>query len=595
MGKLGLLKKTCIILAVLEVLASAALAQTFTNLFSFDQTDGSGPNSLIQAADGNFYGTSGGGGSSTNCSSGCGTVFQITPEGVLTTIHSFDSTDGSGPSAMIQATDGNFYGITQQGGAFGYGTVFKITPEGALTTLYSFCSQANCADGEQPADLMQATDGNFYGTTSTDGVIGYGTVFTITPEGILTTLHRFIGPDGVRPTGVIQATDGKFYGTTSSGGTYGYGTVFQITSAGDLTSLYSFCARAGCPDGWGPQARLIQAKDGSFYGVTNLGGAHHYGTVFSITGTGTLQTLYSFCAQTRCRDGASPLAGLIQATDRNFYGVTYSGGAYQFGTVFEMGNGAMVTLHSFDLTDGAYPEAGLIQATDRSFYGTTTSGGAYRAGSILRMVVMPPAVTLSPTSLSFGYLALGETSATKTIWLKNSGTALLDINSIALSDENNFGWSSPNCGIVLAKSQRCNLLVTFAPQTLGKLTASFTFTDNASNSPQTVVLSGIAVEPATLAPASAAYPARVVGTTSLPRTFTLTNNQTVGLNSIAISTSGDFAVSATTCTTNLAAKSKCTINVTFTPTKTGTRTGSLSVSDSASNSPQASSLTGTGN
>jgi len=287
------------------------------------------------------------------------------------------------------------------------------------------------------------------------------------------------------------------------------------------------------------------------------------------------------------------MAGLIQATDTTFYGMTYSGGAHQFGTVFEMGSGAMVTLHSFDSTDGAYPQAGLIQATDGSFYGMTTSGGAYGAGTVFRMVVMPPAVTLGPTSLNFGNLALGETSVAKTIWLKNSGTALLNVTNIALSDSNNFAWSS-TCGSVLAKSQGCNLLVTFAPKTLGRLTGSYTFTDNASNSPQTVVLSGTGVEPATLAPATVAYPPRAVGTTSLPRTFALTNNQTVALNSIAISTSGDFAVSATTCTKNLATKSKCTINVTFTPTKTGTRTGSLSVSDSANNSPQTVSLTGTG-
>src|SRR5215472_7028172 len=312
MGKLGLPKKACIILAVLAAAAIGASAQTFTSLFSFDQADGSGPNSLIQATDGNFYGTSAGGGNSTNCSFGCGSVFQVTPEGVLTTLHSFDSIDGSAPSALIQATDGNFYGITGQGGAFGYGTVFKITPEGALTTLYSFCSQANCADGEAPNGyLIQATDGNFYGTTRTDGAIGYGTVFTITAEGRLTTLHSFKGPDGIAPTGLIQANDGKFYGTTNNGGTYGRGTFFQITSPGELTSLYSFCARAGCPDGWAPQANLIQATDGNFYGVTYLGGAHQYGTVFSITGTGILQSVYSFCAQTRCRDGASPMAGLI--------------------------------------------------------------------------------------------------------------------------------------------------------------------------------------------------------------------------------------------------------------------------------------------
>ena len=129
---------------------------------------------------------------------------------------------------------------------------------------------------------------------------------------------------------------------------------------------------------------------------------------------------------------------------------------------------------------------------------------------------------------------------------------------------------------------------------MGALTGTLTFTDNAPNSPQTVPLSGTGVVPARLTPASATYVAQTVGTTSAAKTFTLTNYQTVALTSIAISTTGDFAVSATTCTTSLAAKGKCTISVTFTPTATGTRTGQLSVSDSASNSPQTSALKGTG-
>jgi hypothetical protein len=141
---------------------------------------------------------------------------------------------------------------------------------------------------------------------------------------------------------------------------------------------------------------------------------------------------------------------------------------------------------------------------------------------------------------------------------------------------------------------KCKVSVTFTPTVLGKLTGTLTFTDNAPTSPQTVALSGTGVLPATLTPASATYPARLVGTTSPPKTFTLTNKQTVALTGIAISTTGDFAVSATTCTASLAAKGKCTISVTFTPTAIGTRTGQLSVSDSANNSPQTSNLKGTG-
>jgi hypothetical protein len=200
--------------------------------------------------------------------------------------------------------------------------------------------------------------------------------------------------------------------------------------------------------------------------------------------------------------------------------------------------------------------------------------------------------SVSPTSLGFANQVINTTSVAKTVTLTNTGTVELNIRSIAASA--NFAISKDTCGTKLAVGKKCKVGVTFTPTVPGKLTGRLTFADNAANNPQTVTLSGTGVLPATLAPASATYAAQKVGTTSKPKTFTLTNNQNVTLNSIAISTTGDFAVSATTCATSLAAKKKCSISVTFTPTGTGTRTGQLSVSDSASNSPQTSSLTGTG-
>jgi hypothetical protein len=166
------------------------------------------------------------------------------------------------------------------------------------------------------------------------------------------------------------------------------------------------------------------------------------------------------------------------------------------------------------------------------------------------------------------------------------------INSITVSA--NFAISAKTCGTTLAKGAKCTISVTFTPAVLGKLTGTLSVTNTASSSPLTLALSGTGVVQAALTPPSATYAEQSVGTTSTAKTFTLTNNQTVALTSIAISTTGDFAVSTTTCTTSLAAKGKCTISVTFTPTQTGTRTGQLSVSDSASNSPQTSALKGTG-
>jgi uncharacterized repeat protein (TIGR03803 family) len=343
-----------------------------------------------------------------------GTVFSLTPSGTLTTLYSFCSqsgcTDGQNTrAALVQATNGNFYGTTVSGGANGYGTVFKITPNGTLTTLYSFCSQSGCTDGQYPfAGLVQATNGDFYGTTEY-GAIGYGTVFKITPNGTLTTLHSFAGypTDGASPyAGLIQATNGDLYGTTTAGGANGGGTAFKITLSGTLTTLYSFCSRSGCTDGEGPVAGVVQATNGDLYGITNQGGADGYGTVFKITPSGTLTTLYSFGSQSG--DGANPTAGLVRATNGDLYGTTYLGGANNGGTVFSLTpSGTLTTLYSFcsqsGCTGGIDPYAGLVQATNGDLYGTTSSGGAYDAGTVFSLSVgLGPFVETLPTSGKVG-------------------------------------------------------------------------------------------------------------------------------------------------------------------------------------------------
>jgi uncharacterized repeat protein (TIGR03803 family) len=343
---------------------------TLTTLYSFcgqaGCTDGYRPFAgLIQGRDGNFYGTTGWGGANQSADSGRGggTAFKLTTSGTLTTLYSFCSqancADGYDPTGgVIQGTDGNFYGTTENGGANNDGTVFKLTPSGTLTTLHSFCSKANCADGIEPlAGVIQGNDGNFYGTTAFGGAKNDGTVFKLTPSGTLTTLHSFCSKDDPRKgcldgqnpyAGVVQGSDGKFYGTTTSGGAHSsYGTVFKLTLSGTLTTLYSFCSvgetsDGGCLDGYDPIANMIQGSDGNFYGTTNSGGAiipHNFGTVFMITTSGKLTTLYSFCSvgdpsMQACLDGNVP-DGLIEGGDGNLYGATVYGGANRDGTVFE--------------------------------------------------------------------------------------------------------------------------------------------------------------------------------------------------------------------------------------------------------------------
>jgi uncharacterized repeat protein (TIGR03803 family) len=305
-------------------------------------TDGESPVGLIQTKNGNLYGTTSVGGPE-----GGGTVFEIAPSGKLTTVYGFGS--NTNPNAgVIQAADGDFYGTTVSGGL--YGTIFKVTPAGVLTTLYTFCAQTNCADGRSPtAALVQATNGDFYSTTIGGGAYGYGTVFKMTPQGVLTTLHSFDSSDGAEPeSGVIQGSNGHFYGTTYDGGANLFGTVFEITAAGKFTTLYSFCSQPSCADGGIPEAGLAQATDGNFYGTTEIGGANincssgqGCGTIFEIA-NGKLTTLYSFCSQTNCSDGETPLSGaLLQATNGSFYGTTrYSGAdATGAGTLFSLSVG----------------------------------------------------------------------------------------------------------------------------------------------------------------------------------------------------------------------------------------------------------------
>jgi uncharacterized repeat protein (TIGR03803 family) len=269
-----------------------------TTLYSFcslaNCADGANPEGgLLQATNGDLYGTTFVGGSSC----GCGTVFRLTPTGKLIT-YSFGGGAGNYPiGGLIQATDGNIYGTAQVGGAFGGGTVFKMTLAGTLTAFYNFCSQFNgttCLDGASPyGGVVQATDGYFYGTTFGSGAYDAGTVFEISPAGTLTTLHTFCSQsnctDGSGPVGgVVQATDGNVYGTTEGGGAYNAGTIFEvITSTGEFSTLYSFCSQSGCPDGQYPEAGLMQDTNGTIFGTTYVGGTNCIlpgcGSVFSLS------------------------------------------------------------------------------------------------------------------------------------------------------------------------------------------------------------------------------------------------------------------------------------------------------------------------
>ncbi len=356
------------------VIPYAGQAQTLTTLANFKGTNGANPLStpLLQGIDGNLYGTTSAGGAH-----GQGTVFRMSPAGTITPLYSFcaklNCADGATPYAQLfQTIDGNFYGTTQAGGAHGAGTVFKITPSGLLTTLHTF----DWIDGATPyAGLIQATDGSLYGTTQSGGANIVGTVFKITPLGAFTSLHSFNDTDGGSPeSALVQAPDGNFYSTTYNGGSSdgSYGTVFKITSTGVLTTLHLFDGS----DGRAISNGLVQASNGTFYGTASVGGTKGFGTFFSITAGGGFTKLHDFDST-----DATP-NNVALATDGNFYGTTFSGN----GTVFRVTpQGTLTTLHTFSGSDGSSPVAALSQATDGKLYGTTVFGGSQNAGTIFRL------------------------------------------------------------------------------------------------------------------------------------------------------------------------------------------------------------------
>jgi len=315
-------------------------------------------------------------------------------------------TDGS-YSGLAQGTDGNFYGTN---GSNFYGTAYQMTPAGTLTTIYNFCSQPNCADGsfppQAPAALALGVDGNFYGTTTAGGAgdpsicfIGCGTIYQLTPSGALTVLYTICSQpncaDGMgNGSGLVLGPDGNFYGTMPGGGAnnnsthcpYGCGTVFQITPAGAFTTIYNFCSQTNCSDGANP-GPLTVGLDGNLYGIASGGGTLGIGVVFKLSLSATLTVLHSF--ESGNADGAcwtGCLAGLVQAPNGNLYGVTASGGRFNpylnqpDGVMFQVtSSGTYNVVHTFcSLPHCAdgYQPEALVYVNAGLLFGITIVGGS---------------------------------------------------------------------------------------------------------------------------------------------------------------------------------------------------------------------------
>ncbi len=380
---------------VLFVAGSCAYAQTYTVLYDFGTKNGepsgaSDSGIVAQGRDGNMYSTAPG--------TKMGTVFKITPAGALTVLHRFTGTDGEGSaSGLTLGTDGNFYGTTAGGGAFSSGTIFTISPTGKRTTLYSF---TGLDDGGDPvAPPIEGIDGNFYGTTGTGGSVGAnGTVYKITPAGVFSTLFSLGGSFfGFSNGPLVQGSDGFLYGTSTYGGVnVTRGMIFKTTFSGDFTDLFDF----NFDDGEAPIAPLVENSDGNFYGDTAAGGADPDGVIFKITPTGSFTQILNFGC---CQGGA--FGGMVLATDGNFYGTTYDGTVG--GGIFRLTpSGEYTVLYTFTCATGCLPMVTPLQHTDGKLYGDTSSGGSKNHGVFYSFDLgLAPFVRLVPQAAAYGSTA----------------------------------------------------------------------------------------------------------------------------------------------------------------------------------------------
>ncbi len=317
-------------------------------------------------------------------------------------LHNFNpSPFGTVPSSLIQGADGNLYGTTLGGGSRNLGTVFKISnplTSPSFSVIYSF---AGGADGVNPRGVIQASDGNLYGTTSAGGPSFLGTVFRITNSNGAATesvLHAFAGSgDGANPwASLLQGKDGNLYGTTGYGGSHNGGTAFKISDLGSapvLNVIYSF---TGGGDGGEPTSSLIEGLDGCLYGTTASGGwssAFSYGTVYKISNRSSIpveSVVYSF---TGGLDGGNPTGPVLLAADGNLYGTTSIGGLSGRGTLYKITNlwgmPSENVIHSFGGFDGSAPGGPLIQTSDGFLYGTTPFGGSNDMGLVFRVSTLP--------------------------------------------------------------------------------------------------------------------------------------------------------------------------------------------------------------
>jgi uncharacterized repeat protein (TIGR03803 family) len=312
----------------------------------------------------------------------------------LSVLYSFSGgTDGQyGNGYLIRDSAGNLYGTTSSGGSYGQGTVFKLTPSGQESVLHSF---SGSPDGAVPHwGLIRDGKGNLYGVTDGGGDSncgfsgGCGIVFKLDSKGNETILYSFPGGNaGVSPTGaVVRDSSGNLYGLTQLGGSLNGGIVFKLDQHNNETVIHNFAGTDAGPDGAFPEGSLIRDSAGNLYGTTSYGGASGWGTVFKVSANGTETILYSFRGGT---GGAVPSWGVIRDAAGNLYGTTFLEGAYDGGVVFKIDSTDKETvLYPFGASgnyDGSPPDGGLIRDASGNLYGVAERGGEYAWGTIYKL------------------------------------------------------------------------------------------------------------------------------------------------------------------------------------------------------------------
>lgn len=353
---------------LLGIFSKTAQAENYTILARFDGKNGSAPvPTVIPDSNGNLYGTTHYG------PKRLGTIFKLTPKGVITTLFNFSHDTGYAPSdGLIWGKDGNLYGVNPHGKK-NFGSVYKLTPSsGKFSLIHEFTD----VDGSQPRQaLLLANDGNFYGVTSS-GASG-SVLYRIKSNGDFSILFKFSENDGWGPSTLIQAKDGFLYGTTEYAGKYRGGSIFKILLDGNFSTIWHF-NNSKLKDGREPRGGLVQGSDGNLYGTTRQGGNYGYGTIFKITPNGNLTTLAHFNGQ----NGRFPQTALIEGNKGTFYGTTFYGGnsnqcSYGCGTLFKVtSDGTLTTLINFDGENGSYPAGNLTKDKKGNIYGTTSNGGS---------------------------------------------------------------------------------------------------------------------------------------------------------------------------------------------------------------------------